>query len=120
MKHPGGGYQTDLFRDPPEGVLVNNRFILRQKIGKGSFGCVFKGNRNLVNDSSKGLSNKLRYCSQNGINNTLQYCNIGNEISQDTSSNIRSESIKIIIRWRYRIFIFYITLVGIPKLYWFG
>ncbi|CDW91547.1 casein kinase i [Stylonychia lemnae] len=35
-------YQTDLFRDPPEGVLVNHRFIIKQKIGKGSFGSVFK------------------------------------------------------------------------------
>lgn len=38
-------YQTDQFKDPPEGVLVNNRFILRQRVGKGSFGCVFKGKR---------------------------------------------------------------------------
>ena len=39
----GQTYQTDLFKDPPEGSVINNRFILRGRIGKGSFGCVFKG-----------------------------------------------------------------------------
>ncbi len=39
----GGMYQADQFKDPPEGVLVNNRFVIKSKIGKGSFGCVFKG-----------------------------------------------------------------------------
>ena len=38
-----GIYQTDNFKDPPEGVLINNRYILKGRIGKGSFGCVFKG-----------------------------------------------------------------------------
>jgi serine/threonine protein kinase len=41
-------YQTDQFKDPPEGVLVNNRYILKNKVGKGSFGCVFKGIHSLI------------------------------------------------------------------------
>jgi hypothetical protein len=41
---PAQGYQTDLFKDPPEGSLINGRFVLRGRIGRGSFGCVFKGN----------------------------------------------------------------------------
>ena len=36
-------YPTDQFKEPPEGVLVNNRFILKNKVGRGSFGCVFRG-----------------------------------------------------------------------------
>jgi hypothetical protein len=44
MMVPGGMYQADQFKDPPDGVLVNNRFVIKAKVGKGSFGCVFKGN----------------------------------------------------------------------------
>ena len=50
MLVPGGMYQADNFKDPPEGVLVNNRFVIKAKVGKGSFGCVFKGN-SLPNDN---------------------------------------------------------------------
>ncbi len=43
MPPPAVGYMSDNFRAPPEGVLVNNRFVLKNKLGQGSFGCVFKG-----------------------------------------------------------------------------
>lgn len=42
-------YQTDLFRDPPEGVMVNHRFIIKNKIGKGSFGSIFRGKKVIQN-----------------------------------------------------------------------
>lgn len=43
MPPPAVALMTDNFRAPPEGVLVNNRFVLKNKLGQGSFGCVFKG-----------------------------------------------------------------------------
>eukprot|EP00347_Sterkiella_histriomuscorum_P020683 403336876 len=54
-------YQTDLFRDPPEGVLVNHRFIIKNKIGRGSFGSIFKA-RDQQLGSDCALKMEMKNC----------------------------------------------------------